>query len=228
MEKLGSAHVVIIGCGVLGSFVSETLVRAGVGKLTIGDRDYVEPSNLQRQQLFTEQDAWDGVPKVVAAEARLKLIREDVDIVTVLGHVDGPIMEQITESADLMMDATDNFETRLLINDIAWKKDIPWIYGACVSSSGTVFPFLPGESACFRCLVPVMPSVNETCDAYCSISMFGTIRMWKQGFPVCGTKYVRHAVRLRHIRRCIVLRVLDTQCYVAAIQCKLYRMRVVP
>ncbi len=73
-------------------------------------------------------------------------------------------MEQIAEDADLIMDATDNFETRLLMNDIAWKKDIPWIYGACVGSSGTVFPFIPGKSACFRCLLPVLPSVNETCD----------------------------------------------------------------
>ncbi|KAA0955783.1 thiazole biosynthesis adenylyltransferase ThiF [Sporosarcina sp. ANT_H38] len=163
-DKLGSAHVVIIGCGALGSAVSETLVRAGVGKLTIADRDYVEPSNLQRQQLFTEQDAREGVPKVVAAEARLKMIRENIEIVTVLDHVDGPIIELITENADLIMDATDNFETRLLINDIAWKKNIPWIYGACVGSSGTMFPFVPGESACFRCLLPVLPSVNETCD----------------------------------------------------------------
>lgn len=163
-DKLGSAHVVIIGCGALGSAVLETLVRAGVGKLTIADRDYVEHSNLQRQQLFTEQDARDGLPKVVAAEARLKMIRENVEIVPVLDHVDGPIIELITEDADLIVDGTDNFETRLLINDIAWKKNIPWIYGACVGSSGTVFPFVPGESACFRCLLPVLPSVNETCD----------------------------------------------------------------
>ena len=163
-DKLSSSHVVVIGCGALGSAVSETLVRGGVRKLTIADRDYVEPSNLQRQQLFTEKDARDGIPKVVAAEARLKMIREDIEIVTVLDHVDGSIMEQIIDDADLIMDATDNFETRLLINDIAWKKDIPWIYGACVGSSGTVFPFIPGESACFRCLLPVLPSVNETCD----------------------------------------------------------------
>jgi len=163
-DKLSSAHVVIIGCGALGSAISETLVRAGVRKLTIADRDYIEPSNLQRQQLFTEQDARDGVPKVVAAETRLRMIREDIDIVAVLDHVDGRLMEQITEDVDLIMDATDNFETRLLINDCAWKKNIPWVYGACVGSSGTVFPFVPGETACFRCLLPVLPSVNETCD----------------------------------------------------------------
>lgn len=163
-EQLSKAHVVIIGCGALGSSIAETLVRAGVGRLTIADRDYVEPSNLQRQQLFTEQDARDGVPKVVAAKKRLKSIREDSDVRMVLDHIDGPLLEEIAKDADLLMDATDNFETRLLMNDVAWKKGIPWVYGACVGSSGTVFPFIPGESACFRCLLPVLPSVNETCD----------------------------------------------------------------
>ncbi|MFJ7934162.1 ThiF family adenylyltransferase [Sporosarcina sp. NPDC096371] len=163
-DKLSSSHVVIIGCGALGSAISETLVRAGVGKLTIADRDYVESTNLQRQQLFSEQDARDGVPKVVAAERRLKEIRQDVDIVTVLDHIDGPLMEEITQGADLIMDATDNFETRLLMNDVAWKTGIPWVYGACVGSSGTFFSFIPGKSACFRCLLPVLPAVNETCD----------------------------------------------------------------
>src|SRR6185437_1426129 len=90
-EKLSSAHVVIIGCGALGSAISETLVRAGVGKLTIADRDYVELSNLERQQLFTEKDAQDGVPKVVAAERRLKMIRRDIEIIPVLDHIDSPI-----------------------------------------------------------------------------------------------------------------------------------------
>lgn len=163
-NRLNAAHVVVIGCGALGSPIAETLVRAGIGKLTIADRDYVEMSNLQRQQLFTERDAIDGVPKVVAAERRLKEIRQDCEIRTILDHVDGPLLEEMVEDADLIMDATDNFETRLLINDVAWKKGIPWIYGACVGSSGTVFPFIPMETACFRCLLPVLPSVNETCD----------------------------------------------------------------
>lgn len=163
-KKLGKAHVVIIGCGALGSPIAETLVRAGVGKLTIADRDYVEASNLQRQQLFTEQDAIEQIPKVVAAERRLKAIRQDVQLRMILDHVDGPLLESIVEDADLIMDATDNFETRLLMNDMAWKKGIPWIHGACVGSSGTVFSFIPGKTPCFRCLLPSLPSVNETCD----------------------------------------------------------------
>lgn len=162
--RLKDAHIVVVGCGALGSPISETLVRAGVGKLTIADRDYVEMSNLQRQQLFSEQDALDGTPKVVAAERRLKEIHSDCEIRTVLDHIDGPLLEEMAEGADLIMDATDNFETRLLMNDVAWKQGIPWIYGACVGSSGTVFPFIPRQTACFRCLLPVLPSVNETCD----------------------------------------------------------------
>ncbi|WP_153733254.1 ThiF family adenylyltransferase [Sporosarcina obsidiansis] len=163
-QQLSDSHAVIIGCGALGSSLSETLVRAGIGKVTLADRDYVEASNLQRQQLFTEADAQHSMPKVIAAERRLRTIREDVEIHTVLNHVDGPVLEEITGEADLLLDATDNFETRLLLNDVAWKLNIPWIYGAVVGSSGSVFPFIPGKTPCFRCLLPVLPAVNETCD----------------------------------------------------------------
>lgn len=163
-QNIQQATALIIGCGALGTAISETLVRAGIGKLILADRDYVEPSNLQRQQLFTEQDAIDGIPKVVAANRRLKEIRNDVRIDTVLNHIDGPLIEELAQDADIILDATDNFETRLLMNDIAWKKGIPWIYGACVGSSSMVYPFIPEESACFRCLLPVLPAVNETCD----------------------------------------------------------------
>lgn len=163
-EKLATSHIVMVGCGALGTAISELLIRAGVGKLTIADRDYVEMSNLQRQQLFTEKDAQEGVPKVIAAKKRLEMIRQDAEIVTVLDHVDGPLLEHLVKDADLIMDATDNFETRLLINDVAWKQQIPWIHGACVGSTGVVFPFIPGKTACFRCLLPVLPAVNQTCD----------------------------------------------------------------
>ncbi|AXI01005.1 thiazole biosynthesis adenylyltransferase ThiF [Sporosarcina sp. PTS2304] len=169
-QSLAQSHVVIIGCGALGSAISETLIRAGVGKITLADRDYVEASNLQRQQLFTEADARGSMPKVVAAERRLREIRQDADIRTVLDHVDGPLLLELAEGADLLMDATDNFETRLLINDVAWSLQIPWIYGAVVGSSGSVFPFIPGKTACFRCLLPVLPAVNETCDTVGVIS----------------------------------------------------------
>lgn len=163
-QKIQEGTALIIGCGALGTSISETLVRAGIGKVILADRDYVEPSNLQRQQLFTEQDALDGTPKVIAAKRQLLAIRSDTQIDIVLDHIDGPLIEELVHNVDIILDATDNFETRLLINDIAWKKGIPWIYGACVGSSSMVYPFIPEETACFRCLLPVLPAVNETCD----------------------------------------------------------------
>lgn len=163
-NRIQQATALIIGCGALGTAISETLVRAGVGKIILADRDYVETSNLQRQQLFTEQDAILGTPKVVAAKRRLTEIRSDAEIDTVLDHIDGQLIEKLVKDVDIILDATDNFETRLLMNDIAWKMEIPWIYGACVGSSSVVYPFIPEESACFRCLLPVLPVVNETCD----------------------------------------------------------------
>ncbi|MCT6924281.1 ThiF family adenylyltransferase [Metasolibacillus sp.] len=167
--ELGQRHIQestvgIIGCGALGTALAETLTRAGIGQLYLVDRDYVEFSNLQRQQLFTEQDAIDMVPKVIAAEKRLKMIRTDMKLVTYLQNADGFLLEQLAQKCDLLLDATDNFETRLLINDAALKYRIPWIYGACVGSSGVVFPFIPRASACFRCLLPALPSLNQTCD----------------------------------------------------------------
>lgn len=162
--KIRSATVGIIGCGALGTALAETLTRAGIGELHVVDRDYVEFSNLQRQQLFTEQDAIDMVPKVVAAEKRLKAIRTDVNLVTYLQNADGTLLEQLAQTCDVLLDATDNFETRLLINDAAQKHQIPWVYGACVGSSGVIFPFIPGKSPCFRCLLPALPTLNQTCD----------------------------------------------------------------
>ncbi len=163
-RNLSAAVVTIIGCGALGSAIAETLVRAGVGELHLVDRDYVELSNLQRQQLFTEQDAAEMLPKVMAAERRLKAIRENVRLYTYLDNLDAGLVQELADKSTLIMDATDNFETRLLINDAALKAGIPWIYGACVGSTGVVFPFVPGKSACFRCLLPSLPAINQTCD----------------------------------------------------------------
>lgn len=163
-EKISKSTVLIIGCGALGTAISETLVRAGVKKLILADRDYVEASNLQRQQLFTEQDALEKTPKVVAAKRRLQEVRSDVEIEVVLDHVDGEKMNALSVGVDLLLDATDNFETRLVMNDIAWKKKLPWIYGACVGSTSMSYSFIPGKTPCFQCLLPALPAVNETCD----------------------------------------------------------------
>lgn len=163
-RQLERAAVAVIGCGALGSAIAEMLVRAGVGHLHLVDRDVVEFSNLQRQQLFTEAHAKEMVPKVVAAQDRLREIRSDVQLSVYMDHADGRLIEELAHKCDILMDATDNFETRLVINDAAMKVGRPWIYGACVGSSGVVFPFVPNTSACFRCLLPVLPSLNETCD----------------------------------------------------------------
>lgn len=162
--RLSGASVAIIGCGALGTATAEMLVRAGIGTLHIADRDLVEYSNLQRQQLFTEADAAGMLPKVHAARHRLMEIRSDIKLYTYFEHVDEALMENLAGHVDLIIDATDNFETRLLMNDAAHKYAVPWIYGACVGSAGTVFAFVPGESACFRCLLPILPVMNETCD----------------------------------------------------------------
>ncbi|GGO02050.1 ThiF family adenylyltransferase [Saccharibacillus kuerlensis] len=158
------ASAVIIGCGALGSAIAETLTRAGIGELHLVDRDYVEWSNLQRQQLFTENDARQMTPKVEAAKQRLLEIRSDLKLHTYFDDLDIVLIRRLAAGCSLIMDATDNFETRLLIGDAALEAGIPWIYGACVGSSGTVFPFVPGHSACFRCLLPTLPSANDTCD----------------------------------------------------------------
>lgn len=161
---MASAKVTVIGCGALGTAIAETLVRAGIGELILVDRDYVELSNLQRQTLFTEADAADMLPKVIAAKKHLTEIRSGAAIRTYLVNADGSLMETLASESDLIMDATDNFETRLLINDAAHKHGIPWIHGACVRGSGTVYPFIPGRGACYRCLLPMMPATGATCD----------------------------------------------------------------
>lgn len=163
-QRLVSSRVLVLGAGALGGAVAETLVRAGVGHVSIVDRDYVEWSNLQRQQLFTEQDAIDRLPKAIAAAKRLTEINSD-------GIVDGIVMDVraqelsiLCQGVDLMMDATDNFETRLILNDTGFKYGIPWIYGGCVGSSGMSYTFLPGETPCLNCLLGTIPLGGDTCD----------------------------------------------------------------
>ena len=162
-RKIREKHVLIIGAGALGAASAEALVRAGIGKLTIADRDYVEWSNLQRQQLYTEEDAKEYKPKAVAAAERLRQINSEVDIVPVITDVAVQEMEELIQNVDLILDATDNFETRLLINDISQKYNIPWIYGGCVGSYGVTYTIIPEKTPCFRCLME-HPSSGATCD----------------------------------------------------------------
>ena len=152
-ERLLQSKATIIGCGALGSTLANLLVRAGVGHLRIVDRDFVEASNLQRQSLFEEADAQALLPKAVAAERRLRCINSDVEVQGVIGDLTSANAEELLGDSAVLLDGTDNFETRLLINDYAVKKSVPWVYAAVVSSHGLTMPIHPGESACLACLV---------------------------------------------------------------------------
>lgn len=169
-EKIRRKHVLIIGAGALGSGSAEMLTRAGVGQLTIVDRDYVEESNLQRQQLYTEQDVELKLPKAAAAEKRLREINSDVVIHAVIGDANPEKLAELADGKDLIIDATDNFETRLAINDISQKFKIPWIYGAVVGSYGMTFTVLPGKTPCLNCLLKTIPVQGMTCDTVGVIS----------------------------------------------------------
>jgi molybdopterin/thiamine biosynthesis adenylyltransferase len=162
--KISSKHVLIIGAGALGSGSSEVLTRAGVGKLTIIDRDYVEASNLQRQQLYTEEDVAEKLPKAAAAEKRLLAINSDVEVVSIIGDATPQLLEELVVGVDVMIDATDNFETRMAMNDVSQKYNVPWIYGACVGSFGMTFSMIPGKTPCLNCLLRSIPLQGMTCD----------------------------------------------------------------
>ncbi len=146
------------------------LVRAGIGKITIADRDYVEWSNLQRQQLYTEEEAEQRIPKAVAAKKRLTAINSEVEICCHVMDVSVEEMEQLVEGVDLILDASDNFDIRMIINDISQKYRIPWIYSACVGSYGISYTILPGETPCLNCLLEKMPMEGITCDTVGIIS----------------------------------------------------------
>ena len=163
-EKISRKHVLIIGAGALGSGNAEILTRAGVGRLTIVDRDYVEASNLQRQQLYTEEDVAEKLPKAAAAEKRLKAINSDVEVRAIIGDATPEMLEELAVDIDIMIDATDNFETRMVMNDVAQKYNVPWIYGACVGSFGMSFSIIPGKTPCLNCLLRTIPLQGMTCD----------------------------------------------------------------
>jgi len=165
-ERLRSARVLVVGCGALGSALAETMVRAGVGGLTVVDRDIVEASNLQRQALFDEEDAARARPKAVAAEARLRRLNSDVTVRGIVADVDPTNADGLVRETELVLDGTDNFETRYLVNDVCLKARVPWIYGACVAAHGTALAVRPGRTPCLRCVIGERPAPGsaETCD----------------------------------------------------------------
>jgi molybdopterin-synthase adenylyltransferase len=164
-EKIRRASVCIVGCGALGSFQAEALVRAGIGKLILIDRDYVEFSNLQRQWLYEEADAVSECPKAIAAARRLHQLNRDVDIEPHVSDFTPSNAEELVNGCDLILDGSDNFETRYLLNDTSVKLTIPWIYGAAIGSYGLVMPIVPDRGPCFACIYPEAPKgIQPTCD----------------------------------------------------------------
>jgi len=165
-EKLLKSKVLIIGCGALGTVIANNLVRAGVGYMKVVDRDFVELDNLQRQMLFDEADVEKRMPKAIAAVDKLRKINSSVKIEAEVKDVTQKNIEELIKDVDIVLDATDNLEIRLLINDTCFKHNIPWIYGAAISSYGMTMNIIPKVTACFRCIVssPPAPGSVDTCD----------------------------------------------------------------
>ena len=165
-EKIQASTVAIVGCGALGSVVSELLARAGVGTIRLIDRDILELHNLQRQTLFTESDVKNGLPKAVAAADHLRKINSEIRVEDVVGDFAGPLAEEFLQGVDLVLDGADNFETRYLVNEICVRQNTPWVYAACVGSYAVSAGILPHETACLRCFLeePPPPGESPTCD----------------------------------------------------------------
>jgi molybdopterin/thiamine biosynthesis adenylyltransferase len=164
-RKIRAASVCIVGCGALGSFQAEALARAGIGRLRLIDRDYVDYTNLQRQWLYDEDDARNESPKSIAAAQRLSALNSDVRVEPLVTDLTPSNAEELVAGCDLILDGTDNFETRYLLNDLSVKLKVPWVYGAAVGSYGIVMPVVPGRGPCLACVYPDPPSGTQaTCD----------------------------------------------------------------
>src|SRR6202050_1799724 len=168
-QKLLASSAVLAGCGALGTVVASLLVRAGVGRLRIIDRDFVEPSNLQRQTLFEEADARQALPKAVAAERRLRAINSDARVEGIVADLTAENAAELLGGFQLILDGTDNFQTRLLLNDAAISLNVPWIYAAAVGSYGVTMTIRPGHTPCLACLLegrgkPFTLGAEETLD----------------------------------------------------------------
>lgn len=197
--RLGASRVLLVGCGALGSVIAEQFVRGGVGHLIIADRDVVELTNLQRQVLFDETDALEGTPKAIAAARRLSAVNSSVVVESRVVDVHAGNIESLSgiegegPRVDLILDGTDNVETRYLVNDVAVKHGVPWVYGACVGAEGRVMAIRPDEGPCLRCVFPTPPSAGElpTCDTagvlapaaaiVASLQVVESLRMLMQG-----------------------------------------------
>ena len=165
-ERLGQSRALICGCGALGSVIANTLARAGVGYLRIVDRDFLELNNLQRQVLFDEQDVAARLPKAIAADKKIRQINGAIEIDPQVVDINHRNILQLADSMDLLIDGTDNFETRMLLNDAALRLSKPWIFGGCIGAEGQTMTIVPGQTACLRCILREPPQAGEmpTCD----------------------------------------------------------------
>jgi adenylyltransferase/sulfurtransferase len=165
-RRLLQSRVTLCGCGALGTVLANALVRAGVGHLRLVDRDFIETSNLQRQVLFDEHDVAENLPKAEAAARKLAAINSSVHVDPVVTDIDRTNILELVHDADLILDGTDNFEIRYLINDAAVKLNKPWVYGGCIGSHGQTMTILPGETPCLRCVFEAAPAPGEagTCE----------------------------------------------------------------
>ena len=166
---LGDSTALVVGCGALGSVIANTLARSGVGRLRIVDRDFLEYSNLQRQVLYDEQDVKNGLPKAIAAADKIAKINSTIDVEPVVLDVDASNVESLCEGVDVILDGSDNFEIRFLLNDVSVKHSIPWVYGGCLGADGQTMTVLPKETACLNCLMldgPPPPGTSPTCDSF--------------------------------------------------------------
>lgn len=165
-EKLLNSRILLVGCGALGASHAEMLARAGIGRIRIVDRDFVEFTNLQRQTLFKEADAAERLPKAIAAKQRIAEINSEIEVEPIVADVNNSNIESLIYECDLVMDGTDNFQVRYLLNDACVKSGKTWIYGAAVSSYGTTMTIIPGETPCLRCIFEEMPDAGSspTCD----------------------------------------------------------------
>src|SRR5881392_74483 len=165
-ERLRTASVAIIGCGALGSSLANNLCRAGIGRLVIADRDYIEINNLQRQILFDEDDIARRLPKAIAAAEKLHRVNSTTKIEALVEDINADGIETLVQNVDLVLDATDNFETRYLLNDVCVKYARPWIYSAVIATYGVTMNIIPGDTPCLRCIFPEMPlpGTTPTCD----------------------------------------------------------------
>ena len=165
-KVLMNSSAVVIGCGALGTVSSSYLTRAGIGHIRIIDRDFVEESNLQRQILFDENDISENLPKAIAAQRKLQKINTKIKIEGIVTDINYSNIDELTEGVDIIIDGTDNFETRFLINDYCIKNSVPWVYGACIGGRGVLMNIIPSETPCLRCVFETIPQIGSfpTCD----------------------------------------------------------------